>query len=113
MLGGFSVTVDGAERSLPKDVRRLVALLALSPPGLHRSNAARSLAPHLEAGSAESSLRKTLSRLRATRLPLLAADGAELRLDARVSVDLREAEAPPRPQRTPLNPPPPAAPPIW
>ena len=45
-------------------------------------NSERPRPPRLhEAGSAESSLRKTLSRLRATRLPLVEADGAELRLN--------------------------------
>ena len=93
LLGRFAITADGTERTLPKDGRRLVALLAFSPPGLHRSTAARRLAPHLEAPSAQASLRKTLTRLRATRLPLLEDDSAMLRLRPRLEVDVWEALA--------------------
>lgn len=93
LLGTFAVTADGRERTLPKDGRRLVALLALDPTGLHRSIAARRITPHLEDTSAQSSLRKTLSRLKATRLPLVEADGAVLRLGPRVRVDVHEARA--------------------
>ena len=93
VLGEFAVAAGGSERAVPRDGQRLVALLALSPGGLHRSVAARRLTPHLEAASAQSSLRKTLTRLRATRLPLIEADGGMLRLHPRATVDLREAEA--------------------
>ena len=93
LLGTFALTADGGEHSLPKSARRLVALLALNPRGLSRSDAARRLTPHLETASARASLRKTLTRLRATRLPLLQTDGATLRLHPRVTVDVREAEA--------------------
>ena len=93
LLGRFAIIAGGTERTLPKDVQRLVALLALSPPGLHRSIAGRRLTPHLEAPSAQASLRKTLTRLRATRLPLLEDDGAVLRLRPRLEVDVWEAEA--------------------
>ena len=93
LLGTFALTADGGEHSLPKSARRLVALLALNPRGLPRSDAARRLTPHLETASARASLRKTLTRLRATRLPLLQTDGATLRLHPRVTVDVREAEA--------------------
>ena len=93
VLGGFSVTADGVPVALPKMARRVVALLALHPGGLSRSAAARELAPHLEPESARAGLRNALARLRETRLPLLAADGAALRLHAGVSVDAREAEA--------------------
>ena len=93
LLGTFALTAGGARRTLPKSARRLVALLALSPRGLLRSDAARRLTPLLETASARASLRKALTRLRATRLPLLATDGATLRLHPRVTVDVREAEA--------------------
>ena len=93
LLGGFAVRVDGVRRDLPRSVRRLVALLALNPRGLLRSDAARRLAPQLETRSARASLRKTLTRLRATRLSMCEADGAALRLDPRVTVDVWEAEA--------------------
>ena len=93
LLGGFALTADGADRELPKGARRLIALLALNPRGLRRSAAARQLAPQLETASAQATLRKTLSRLRATRLPLLQTDGAALRLHPGVSVDVWEAEA--------------------
>ena len=93
LLGTFAVTADGVECELPKSARRLVALLALNPRGLLRSVAARRLAPLLETASARASLRKALTRLRATRLPLVETDGATLRLHPRVTVDVREAEA--------------------
>lgn len=93
VLGGFALTVDGARVELPKRARRLLALLALSPRGLTRDAAAAELSPHLEQESARAGLRKALAGVRATRLPLVAADRAELRLDPRVRVDLREAEA--------------------
>ena len=51
------------------------------------------LTPLLETASARASLRKALTRLRATRLPLVETDGATLRLHPRVMVDVREAEA--------------------
>ena len=93
LLGTFALTADGTARSLPKSGQRLVALLALNPRGLLRSDAARELAPLLETESARASLRKALTRLRATRLPLLETDGATLRLHPRVTVDVWEAEA--------------------
>ncbi len=93
LLGGFALTADGTPRTLPKSVRRLVALLALNPRGLPRRTVARRLTPHLETASARSSLRQTLTRLRATRLPLLETDGDTLRLHPRVTVDVWEAEA--------------------
>ena len=93
LLGGFVVTADGTPRTLPKSGQRLVALLALNPRGLPRGTAARRLTPHLETASARASVRKTLTRLRATRLPLLETDGAALRLGPRVTADVWEAEA--------------------
>ena len=93
LLGGFTLTAGGTARTLPKSARRLVALLALNPRGLRRSDAARRLTPHLETESARASLRKALTRLRATRLPLLETDGAALRLHPRVTVDVWEAES--------------------
>ncbi len=93
LLGGFALTANGAARELPKDARRLLALLVLHPGGLPRNDAARRLAPHLEPAGARAGLRKALTRLRAARLPLLQADGASLRLHAGVTVDAREAEA--------------------
>ena len=47
----------------------------------------------LELNHPEASLRKTLTRPRATRLPLLQADGASLRLHPGVAVDAWETEA--------------------
>ena len=95
LLGGFALTADGTRRELPKSGQRLVALLALNPRGLLRSDAAGELAPHLETATAtaRASLRKALTRLRAIRMPLLEMDGATLRLSPRVTVDVREAEA--------------------
>ena len=93
LLGTFALTADGARRELPKSGQRLVALLALNPRGLPRSDAARRLTPLLETESARASLRKALTRLRATRLPLVETDRATLRLSPRVTVDVREAEA--------------------
>ena len=93
LLGAFALSEDGVSRELPKGARRLVALLALRRRGLLRASAAALLTPHLEPGSASGSLRSTLTRLRATGLPLLAADGATLRLAADVTVDTWEAEA--------------------
>ena len=93
LLDTFALTADGATHTLPKSARRLVALLALSPRGLTRSVAAGELTPRLESASAQASLRKALTRLRATRLPLLETDGAVLRLAPHVTVDVREAEA--------------------
>ena len=93
LLGRFAITADGTERTLPRDGQRLVALLALGPQGVLRGTAARRLAPHLEDASAQASLRKTLTRRRATRLPLLEDDGAVLRPGPLVRADVWEAEA--------------------
>ena len=93
LLDGFALTAGGTARTLPKSARRLVALLALNPRGLLRSAATRRLTPLLETASAQTSLRKALTRLRATRLALIETDGATLRLHPRVTVDVREAEA--------------------
>ncbi|MYK69616.1 MAG: hypothetical protein F4020_08880, partial [Gammaproteobacteria bacterium] len=61
--------------------------------GLSRIAAAARLAPHLAAASAGAPLRKTLTRVRATRLPLIRANGEMLRLHPGVAIDLWEAEA--------------------
>ncbi|MCY4640859.1 MAG: bacterial transcriptional activator domain-containing protein [Chloroflexi bacterium] len=93
LLGGFTLTADGSECELPKRARLLLSLLALKPPRLRRSDAARQLAPHLEPAGARANLRKALARLRATRLPLIEADRVWLGLHPGVAVDAREAEA--------------------
>ncbi len=94
LLGEFAVTADGVECTLPKGVRRLVALLALNPGGLPRSSAAKLLTPHLGSVSAAASLRTELVRLRehAPR-SLVEVDRGTLRLGADVAVDSREIEA--------------------
>ena len=93
LLGEFVITADGVRHDVPKGVERLIALLAANPRGQLRSAAARQLTPHLETASAQASLRKTLTRLRATRLQVCETDGVTLRLSPRVSVDVWEAEA--------------------
>ena len=62
LLGTFAVSRDGVECELPKGARRLVALLALNPRGLPRSDAARELAPQLETESARASLRSAAAQ---------------------------------------------------
>ena len=93
VLGDFVVTAGGVPVEAPRMAQRVVALLALRPRGLTRGAVAREIAPHLERERARTELRKSLTALRATRLPLFEADGGALRLHPGISVDVREAEA--------------------
>ena len=92
LLGDFDLAADGETQALPRRAHRLLALLALRPPGIGRDEAAALLTPQHAEEAARCSLRGTLGLLRATRLPLLAADGDVLRLAPRVVVDVRDAE---------------------
>lgn len=92
LLGGFSLTEDGVPRALPRGAQRLLALLALERRGISRAHAAALLTPHLEPASTTGSLRATLTRLRATRLPVLDADASRLQLLSHVAVDAWEFE---------------------
>ena len=86
------LTEDGEHRPLPRAVCRLLALLALNREGLSRSDAPALLTPHLSTQGARGSLRKTLTRLRATGLDVAEVDGATLRLAPGVRVDAWELE---------------------
>jgi len=70
----------------------LLALLALERRGVSRDHAAALLTPHLEPASTTGSLRATLARLRATRVPVLEADASGLQLLSHVAVDAWEFE---------------------
>ena len=93
LLDGFAVNEDGIEARLGASARRLVALAALRPRPLNRSQMAAGVWPHLDDATAAASLRSTLSRLRAANPHLLARDATHVRLGADVRVDAWELEA--------------------
>ncbi len=93
LLGAFALRVGDRQRVLPKEVRRLIALLALNRDGLDRPTAASLLTPHLAPKNAAGSLRTTLSRLHGTGLRMLETDRSTLRLAPHVTVDCWELEA--------------------
>ncbi len=93
MMGGFQVAGDGAPLPLLKGGARIVALLALGPDPLRRSDAALELRPHLDADGAAASLRSELSRLheRAPR-SLVDANRERIWLGPRVTSDVKDVE---------------------
>ena len=93
LLDRFAVAVDGAERRMGAAERRLVALAALHPRPLRRSQVAFVLWPHLNGANAAASVRSTLSRVRSACPSLIASDSRSVRLADHVCVDAWELEA--------------------
>lgn len=93
LLGGFELRVDGDVVDLQPAVRRLTALVALTPCGLARDFAAFQLWPDKSEARARANLRSTLWRLHQLAADMLHASATHLRLDESVWVDTRYALA--------------------
>jgi DNA-binding SARP family transcriptional activator/tetratricopeptide (TPR) repeat protein len=94
-LQGEPVLLDGAGHivSLWKPELALLAVLALSRPGIRRERAASLLWPQSDGRRARTALRQALFRLRRTVGPVVEASGGRLRLDShQVEVDVLDLE---------------------
>jgi DNA-binding SARP family transcriptional activator len=92
LLGGLSVTCNGARLAVPPGSRRLLAFLALHPAGVDRRSAAGILWPDVGDGRAAGNLRSALWRLQRGSCPLVRAEQSVLGLAEDVEVDLRRLE---------------------
>jgi len=93
LLGGFRLTIDGNEVSLPLNAQRLVSFLALHDRPMLRTFVAGSLwgdASELHAGG---SLRSALWRLQHPTYKLIAVTSDHLELSPDVAVDVDEGES--------------------
>lgn len=93
LLGGFELRIDGTVVDVQPAVRRLTALVALTPCGLSRDFAAFQLWPDKAEARARANLRSTLWRLHQLVGDLLHATATHLRLDESVWLDTRDALA--------------------
>ncbi|GAA3650704.1 hypothetical protein GCM10022237_08070 [Nocardioides ginsengisoli] len=93
LLGGFELRIDGAVVDLQPAVKRLTALVALTPCGLSRDFAAFQLWPDKSEARARANLRSTLWRLHQLAGDILHASATHLRLDDSVSLDTRDVLA--------------------
>jgi len=90
LLGGFELRIDGEVVDLQPAVKRLTALVALTPCGLSRDFAAFQLWPDKSEGRARANLRSTLWRLHQLTADVLQASASHLRLDDHVWLDTRD-----------------------
>lgn len=89
LLGGFELRIDGQSIDLQPGIRKLLALVALSPRGVGRSFAAFQLWPDSTEDRARANLRSTLWRLGKLPVNIVVASKSDLRLDPDVWVDAR------------------------
>ncbi|UQI47793.1 SARP family transcriptional regulator [Streptomyces sp. HU2014] len=87
LLGGFRLTRDGHDVTLPAGAQRLVAVLALRG-RLGRSRLAGTLWPETEQHRALARLRTTIWRVNRAAPGLVSGTGAQVALDARADVDV-------------------------
>lgn len=93
LLGGFDCDYGGHRISLPLGAQRLLALLALSDSGTHRSGAAERLWPDSPAKRAAGNLRSALYQgRRVGDATLVERVGPRLRMTPAVLVDLHEVQ---------------------
>jgi DNA-binding SARP family transcriptional activator len=93
VLGGFECDHDGRRVRLPLGAQRLLALLALSDGGTHRSGAAERLWPDSPAKRAAGNLRSALSQgRRVAQTTVIESLGSRLRLAPSVLVDLHDVQ---------------------
>jgi DNA-binding SARP family transcriptional activator len=91
LLGGFSCCLSKATSPVPLAAQRLLAYLALSDDGAHRTAAAERLWPDSSPARAAANLRSALWRVRRAGAPVaIQCSGPRLRLAASTSVDLRQ-----------------------
>ena len=90
LLGGLTLTYEGAELTLPFSAQRLIAFLAVQPRAFLRSRVASCLWPDSSEVRASASLRSALWRLQRPGVPLVLSTASHLRLAEGVGVDTRE-----------------------
>jgi DNA-binding SARP family transcriptional activator len=91
LLAGFSCCLSKATSPVPLAAQRLLAYLALSDDGAHRTAAAERLWPDSSPARAAANLRSALWRVRRAGAPVaIQCSGPRLRLAASTSVDLRQ-----------------------
>lgn len=91
LLGGFDLEVGHAAVDLPHSAERVLALLALRPYALQRGFLAGSLWLDAPEDRAAANLRSAIWRIRHLGHPILVIGHGALRLDPRVTVDVRLA----------------------
>lgn len=103
LIGGFELRIDSRTVEMQPAVRRLTALVALSPRGLSREYAAFQLCPDTSEERARANLRSTIWRLNQLDAEIVVASTTHLDLADDVWLDTREATqdrdvAPPPPR---------------
>lgn len=93
LLGGFELRIHGHVVDVQPAVRRLTALVALTPHGLARDFAAFQLWPDKDEARARANLRSTLWRLRQLDAEVLRASATHLGLADSVWLDTRDGLA--------------------
>jgi DNA-binding SARP family transcriptional activator len=89
LLGGFGLTIDGADTVMTPAAQRLLAFVALTPRGAERAFTAFQLWPEHCEKRAKANLRSALWRLGKAPANLIIATKCQLRLDPEVWVDAR------------------------
>ena len=103
LIGGFELRIDSRTVEVQPAVRRLTALVALSPRGLSRDFAAYQLWPDTSEERARANLRSTIWRLHQLEAEVVVASTTHLHLADDIWLDTREAipdadAAPPLPR---------------
>ena len=90
LIGGFELEIDGRVVEVQPALRRLTALVALTPRGIARDFAAFQLWPDKVEARAKANLRSTLWRQHQLEAPVVQVSAMSLRLDPRVWLDIRD-----------------------
>lgn len=90
LVGGFHLEIDGGTVDVQPAVRRLTAMVALTPRGLCRDFAAFQLWPDKAEPRAKANLRSTIWRLNQLGRPVLVASASQLCLAPEVWLDTRD-----------------------
>ena len=93
LIGGFELEIDGVLVDVQPAVRRLTALIALTPRGLSRDFAAFQLWPDKPEVRAKANLRSTVWRLNQLPAPVVNVSATQLRLAPEVWLDTRDEAA--------------------
>lgn len=92
LLGGFRLSIEAEDVTLPMDAQRLVSFLALHDRPLLRTFVGGSLWGESTEHRAGGSLRSALWRIHHPRYPLVAVTSDHIELSPTVAIDLREGE---------------------
>lgn len=92
LLGGFELVDDGAPVAVPMSAQRVIAFIALHDHPLQRAYVAGSLWLDSSEARAHANLRSALWRLGRPGCALVDTRDQQLRIDADVSVDVRDIE---------------------